>query len=294
MLYLPQQVAQHLILSAIRVDNGSGPGPVQTINTTTGNTVSIPVSAAAAGIFTYTLVSVKNLNSALCTQAITGQSATVTVTANTIINLTSAASTTSQAVCVNTAITDITYAISGGGTNATATGLPTGVTGVYNAGVFTISGTPADVSTTPQTFTYTVNATGTCLPSSVTGSITINPDATITLTSAAATTAQEVCKNTAIADITYTIAGGGTGGVVTGTIPIPGVTFTFGPGGSVVVSGTPTTAGNYNYTITTVGSCAQTSTTGTIIVNELPTADFTFSSPNCENKSITFQRCINT
>jgi gliding motility-associated-like protein len=224
----------------------------------------------------------------LCTQAITGQSATVTVTANTTINLTSAATTTSQAVCVNTAITDITYAISGGGTNATVTGLPTGVSGVYNAGVFTISGTPADVSTTPQTFTYTVNATGLCLPSSVTGSITINPDASITLTSAAATTAQEVCKNTAIADITYTIAGGGTGGVVTGTIPIPGVTFTFGPGGSVVVSGTPAVAGNYNYTITTVGSCVQTSTTGTIIVNELPTADFTFSSPNCENKSISF------
>lgn len=267
------------------VDNGTGPGPVQTINTTAGNSVSIPVSAATAGTFTYTLVGVKNLNSSLCTQAITGQSATVTVTANTTINLTSATTTTSQAVCVNTPITDITYAIGGGGTAATVSGLPTGVTGVYAGGIVTISGTPANVSTTPQTFNYTVNATGACLPSSVTGTITINPDATITLTSAPATTAQELCKNTALTDITYSITGGATG--ITGTGFPTGVAYSLA-GGVVTINGTPTVAGTFNYTLITTGTCAQKQSTGTIIVNELPTANFTVVAPNCENKPITF------
>ncbi len=267
------------------VDIGAGPGPVQTINTTTGNSVSIPVSAATAGTFTYTLVNVKNLNSTSCTQTITGQSATVTVTANTTINLTSATATTSQAVCVNTPITDITYAITGGGTAATVTGLPTGVTGVYAGGIVTISGTPTNVSTTPQTFNYTVNATGACLPSSVTGTITINPDATISLTSATATTAQELCKNTSLIDITYTITGGATG--ITGTGFPAGVAYSLA-GGIVTIGGVPTVAGIFNYTITTTGTCVQKQTTGTIIVNELPTANFTVIAPNCENKPITF------
>ena len=263
-------------------DNGTGPGPVQTINSA-GTTVTIPVSTATAGAFTYTLVNIKNQNSTLCTQAVTGQSATVTVTANTVINLTSATPTTSQAVCVNTAITDITYAISGGGTGATVTGLPTGVTGVYNAGVVTISGTPTGAA---QVYNYSVNATGACLPSSVTGSITINPDAIITLTSATSTTAQEVCKNTAIANITYTLGGGGTGIVGVG-FPA-GVTYALASGGIVTISGTPTVAGIFNYTLTTIGTCQQTQATGSITINELPTANFTVVAPNCENKIITF------
>ena len=84
---------------------------------------------------------------------------------------------------------------------------------VYAAGVFTISGTP----TVAGTFNYTVTTTGTCVQTTALGSITVNPDATISLTSLPATAAQSLCINTAIAPITYTIGGGGTGAGVVGS-----------------------------------------------------------------------------
>ncbi|MEK7227213.1 MAG: hypothetical protein AAB221_16225, partial [Bacteroidota bacterium] len=62
------------------------------------------------------------------------------LSANTI-TLTSAAGTDAQTVCVNTAITNITYSTTGA-TGATFSGLPAGVTGSWAANVVTISGTP--------------------------------------------------------------------------------------------------------------------------------------------------------
>jgi len=58
------------------------------------------------------------------------------------IKLTSASGTDAQTVCGGTAITPITYAVTGA-TGATVVGLPAGVTGAWDAGVVTISGTPA-------------------------------------------------------------------------------------------------------------------------------------------------------
>ena len=74
----------------------------------------------------------------------------------------------------NTAISNITYAVGGGATGATVTGLPAGVTGTYNAGVFTISGTP----TATGTFNYTVTTTGPCANVSLPGTITVAANAT--------------------------------------------------------------------------------------------------------------------
>jgi len=71
------------------------------------------------------------------------------------ITLTSAAGTDAQTVCSGTAITPITYATTGA-TGATVVGLPAGVSGSWDAGVVTISGTPA----TSGNFTYVVALTG--------------------------------------------------------------------------------------------------------------------------------------
>jgi gliding motility-associated-like protein len=88
------------------------------------------------------------------------------------VTLTSTPASTAQTVCINTAITNITYSIGGSATGASATGLPAGVTGVYNAGVFTISGTPSIANT----YNYTVTSTGGCSASPVlTGTITVTP-----------------------------------------------------------------------------------------------------------------------
>src|SRR5690606_10075874 len=66
------------------------------------------------------------------------QSVTMTVTPDATINLTSANDV--QTVCNGTAMTDIVYSITNA-TNATVTGVPSGITGTYNSGTFTISGT---------------------------------------------------------------------------------------------------------------------------------------------------------
>ena len=88
------------------------------------------------------------------------------------MSLTSAVGTNIQTKCINTAITSINYTIVGGtGASITAGGLPTGVTGVYSAGVFTISGTP----TLAGTFPYTVTTSGPCNNMSLSGTITVDP-----------------------------------------------------------------------------------------------------------------------
>lgn len=139
-------------------------GTPQTISTTSGNSVTVSVPTDSPGTYTFNLVSVQDVYK---TAAQTG-SATVTVNPNANITLISEGSTTT---CANTPITDITYSVSGGGTGASATGLPDGLTGVYNEGFFTISGTPTLVGT----FNYTVTTTGTCAQTSATGTITVNP-----------------------------------------------------------------------------------------------------------------------
>jgi len=255
-------------------------GPTQTITTSSGNSVTVSVPTSVTGPFQYNLLSVASNGSLLCTQTQAG-SAIVTIGANATINLTSASNTNAQTVCVNNAITDITYSIGSGGTGATVSGLPPGVTGVFNAGVFTITGTP----TVPGTFAYTVNTTGGCIQTSSTGSITVNADAAISLTSGTGSNIQSVCINTAISNISYNITGGGTGGTVTG-LPA-GVNGVFS-GGILTINGTPTVTGTFNYTINTTGNCIQTSATGTITVN--PDATISLSSAGGSNNQTL---CIN-
>ncbi|MEO7138970.1 MAG: PKD domain-containing protein [Ferruginibacter sp.] len=263
------------------IDAGSGPGPTLTA-TSTGGVATLSLTNAVAGTFIYKLTSIKNVGSTLCTQNITGQTATVTVNNNSTLTLTSAPSTTSQVLCQSLPIIPITYVVGSGGTGATVSGLPTGVTGTYSGGIFTISGTPTVIGI----FNYTVTTTGPCLQGSSNGTITINPDAGISLTSAASTTSQSLCINTPIINITYAITGGGTGATITG-LPA-GVTAVFA-GGIYTISGSPSVTGTFNYTVNTTGTCVQKTASGTIIVN--PDASLTLtSSPATANQSI----CVNT
>ena len=236
---------------------------------------TISGTPTVAGTFNYVVTTTGGCSSAT-------QSGTITVSPIVTITLTSAAATTSQVICINTALTNITYNIGGGATGATVTALPAGITGTYSAGVFTISGTP----TVAGTFPYTVTTTGGCGSATSSGTITVNPAATLTLTSPAATANQTVCVNNAITNITYSTGGSATGATVTG---LPGgVTGTF-PGGVFTISGTPTATGVFNYTVTTTGGCGIATLSGIITVSTAAT--LTLSSA----ASTTAQTiCINT
>ena len=180
------------------------------------------------------------------------------------IALTSAPGTNVQTV--NSTITNITYLIVGT-TTATVTGLPPGIEYSFSGGgsVLTISGTP----TTPGTYPYVIT-----LPSGITatGIITV-----LANTVSAASSSPNVCLNTSITPITHTT----TGATGIGTpISLPtGVNASFA-GNTITISGTPSVAGTFNYSIPLTGGCGSVNATGTIKVNLLNTVSSASSSPN--------------
>ena len=224
------------------------------------NIVTISGTPTASGTFNYTITTTGG-----CTPAIA--TGTITVTPlNTIV------SGINRTTCINTAITSITLATTGA-TGATVTGLPAGVTGTWASNTVTISGTP----TASGTFNYTVTTTGGCTPAITNGTITVSPIHTIALGINRTT-----CINTAITSITLATTGA-TGATVSG-LPT-GVTGTWASN-QVTMSGTPTEAGTFNYTVTTTGGCTPAIATGTITVTPLNTITAGINRTTCINTAM--------
>ena len=111
----------------------------------------------------------------------------------------------------------------------------------------------------------------------------------IVLSSASGTNSQSICNNVPITNITYATTGA-TNATVTG---LPnGVTGTWN-NNVVTISGTPTQAGTFNYTVTLVGGCNPTTAQGTMVVNltnntiSLTSAAGTNNQSSCKNSTIT-------
>ncbi len=205
----------------------------------------------------------------------------MTVNPNAVITLTSGAGSNNQSPCINTAISNITWTVSGGGTGAGVAGLPAGVNGSFAGGVFTISGTP----TASGTFNYTVTTTGTCTQATATGTLTVRANNTITRTSSAGSENQTKCINTAITNIRYTTTGA-TGASFSG-LPA-GVNGSWNAN-VILISGTPTESGLFNFTITLTGGCGVITRSGSITVNPDNTITRT-SAATTENQTV----CIST
>ncbi len=110
--------------------------------------------------------------------------------------------TDNQTICNGNPIIPIVYTTTGASGYA-LTGLPAGMTVAWVTNVVTISGIPA----TTGVFNYKLDLTGGCGSVSVTGTITVMPDNTISLTSGAGTNNPTLCINTALTDITYNTIG---------------------------------------------------------------------------------------
>jgi autotransporter-associated beta strand protein len=173
---------------------------------------------------------------------------TITENPNASISLTSASGTDGQTVCINSPIDNITYLVGGGGTNAGVTGLPSGLSGNFNAGVFTISGSP----TASGTFNYTVTTTGTCSQTSANGTVTVD-QATVGGTISGG--ASSICLGTSTGTLTLS---GYTGTIVRWERQInSGGWNSVGSGGSSTFSETPYSSGTWEYRVVVQnGVCA--------------------------------------
>ena len=196
-------------------------------------------------------------NTGTCSYNSTCVSVAVTVNYNSTLNLSSVVGTDAQIKCISNAIIPITYAIGGGGTTAsiTAGALPTGITGLYSGGIFTINGTP----TVAGTFSYTVTTYGPCANVSLSGKITISPLPIATFNYGATT----FCKSAANPSLSF--IGGGVAGKFTSTLGLSINTST----GSIDLS--TSTAGKYKVmnTIIASGGCVEVTHTEEITIDQI-------------------------
>ena len=180
-------------------------------------------------------------------------------------------------LCINTILTNITHTTTGATGIGAAAGLPAGVKQHGAANTITISGTP----TAAGVFAYTIPLTGGCGAVNATGTITVTANMTAGLPS----TTPTLCINTALTPITHatTLA---TGIGAAAGLPA-GVTAAFA-GNTITISGTPTAAGVFAYTIPLTGGCGAVNATGTITVTANMTAGLPSTTPTlCINTALT-------
>ncbi|MGX7668618.1 fibronectin type III domain-containing protein, partial [Flavobacterium pedocola] len=240
--------------------------PAGVTATWAGNTITISGTPTAAGVFNYSI-------------PLTGGCGTATAIGTITVNPenTVSAASANPTLCINTVMTDITHTTTDATGIGTATGLPTGVTAAWAGNTITISGTP----TAAGVFNYSIPLTGGCGTVTATGTITVTTDNTVS----AASTNPTLCINTAMTDITHTTTDATGIGAATG-LPA-GVTATWA-GNTITISGTPTAAGVFNYSIPLTGGCGTATAIGTITVNPENTVSAASANPTlCINTAMT-------
>ncbi|RYE20026.1 MAG: PKD domain-containing protein, partial [Sphingobacteriales bacterium] len=268
-------------------------GPAQTIVTTSGNSVSLPVPTGTVGNYNYHLVSIKDAAGTAggCSQPMPD---TVRVTVNPLASATIAGTAT---VCQNSSTAAITFTASGGSVQPFT--FSYNINGGAVQTISTVSGNTVSLPVpTGATGTFVYNllsvrdASVTACSQLQTGSATVTvralPTATITGTSS-------VCATAAILPLVTFTGSGGTGPYT--------FTYTLNGGPQQTVSGTgntatvavpTTTAGTFVYNLISVreGSttaCAQPQTgTATVVVHPLPTANFNIPAALCQSRTINF------
>jgi gliding motility-associated-like protein len=260
-------------------------GANQTVSTTSGNSVTVPVPTSSAGSFVYALVSVQSGNSAYCTQP---QSGTATVVVNPLPTATISGTVT---VCKDAASPTITF--TGAGATAPYTFTYT-LNGGSNQTITTTSGNSITLqapTATTGTYIYALvnvedaSTTGCSQPQAGNATVTVDPLPTATI---AGTTT--VCKNSPAPDITFT----GTGGTAPYTFSYtlngvvqPAVTTT---GGNSITVAVPTSVeGAFSYGLVSVtdaspAGCSQLQSGSAVVtVTPLPTAAVAGTTAVCKD-----------
>ena len=263
-------------------------GSIQSVTTTSGNSVSVPASTSVAGVFLYELVSVQDASSSSCLQA---QSGSAAITVN---PLPTAAISGTTDVCESDSAPLITFTGSSGTSPYTFT---YNINGGANLTISTTAGNNsvnlAVATSIPGTYTYNLvsvqDGSSTACEQAQSGSATVivNPLPTATISGN-----NEVCQNAASPNVTFTGANGTAPYTFTYTINGGAPeTVTTTVGNSVTV-GVPTdTDGTFVYELVSVQdasstACEQAQTgSATVIVNPLPTATISGTTTVCRDAS---------
>jgi len=259
-------------------------GSNQVINTTSGNIVTLAAPTNVAGTFVYSLVSVQDGSSTLCTQPQVG-SAVVTINP-----LPSAAISGTTAVCQNSAAPLVTFT----GASATAPYTFTyTINGGSNQTITTISGNSVSIAaatSTPGSYVYALvsvqDASGTLCSQAQAGTatVTVNPLPTATITGSIS-----VCKNSTAPLVTFT--GALATAPYTFTYTLNGgsnQTITTVSGNSISIAVPTTIVGTYLYALVSVQDasgthCSQAQNgNATVTVNPLPTGTIGGTTAVCQ------------
>jgi hypothetical protein len=247
-------VSQSGYNQTLNVTGGTGAKSFATTSGTvpTGLTLSaggvLSGTPTAAGSFSFTVTATDGVGATATQNYTVVVNPAVTITTTSLPNWTDGHAGYSQTLAVTGGTGAKTFAVTGGT-------LPTGLA-LTGGGV--LSGTP----TASGTFMFTVTATDTIGAAGGEGyTVTVNPAVTITTTTLPNWTVSQSGYDQTIA------VTGGTGAktfaTTTGTVPTG---MTLSPAG--VLSGTPTAAGSYSFTVTTTDTVGATGTQPfTVVIN---------------------------
>ena len=256
-------------------------GASQTVTTSGGNSVTVPVPTSVAGSFVYNLLGVQE--SSGCSNTASGTATvvvrelpTATITGSTTVCRDAAAPTITLSGNGGSAPYTFSYRINGGGvqTVTTSTGnsvllsQPTNVAGTYVYELLNVQ-----------------EATGYGCQSVATGTVTIVVKDLPTASISGSTT---VCRNSSAPSVSFTGAGGSVPYTFQYTINDGAVqSVTTASGNSVSVAAPTSTAGTYSYKLVGVsGGCSNAANGEAIVtVRALPEATVGGNTTVCQNSS---------
>jgi hypothetical protein len=263
-------------------------------DSTTGQfTISgAPTGLTADATYNYNIRSM-NLSNACVSTELTGS---ISVQKGHDLKLLSGSTSTNQNFCESLDLPiNLIYEFGGGANSARVLGLPPGIGWVITGNLLTISGTASENITSTTNYAFTIETLGNnCISESLTGQITINPDAEIELSTPTSTASQYICEGESIDPIAYSF-GGGTVDAVASGLP-PGIIGSFNTTTRIMtISGTPTQNveidTSYGFTVRALNDqgCESPEMTGEIIVKA--NAELTLlSSTNTVNQTV----CVNS
>jgi gliding motility-associated-like protein len=232
-----------------KTSGGTGIGaatglPAGLIATWSSNLITISGTPTESGTFNYSI-------------PLTGGCDTVKATGTIVVNpsITVSVASSSPTLCINSSLTEIRHTVTNAVGIGLSTGLPNGVVASWIPGGIIINGTPL----VSGTFNYTISIIGSCGDINATGTIIVTPANTVGI----ASSTPSLCINTALTNITHTTTGATGIGSATG---LPEGVSARWASNVISLSGTPTVAGTFNYSIPLTGGCGSLSAKGTIIV----------------------------